>query len=213
MRIGVIGDIHGDARALHKALAILDARRIDLILCTGDLIGYGYSNDEVVRVVRERAIPTVRGNHERWALEQKRVIGLRGWQPANLDDATWDFIAALPTSLALDLAGVGIEIHHAAPGSDMELVIPYKPFPDSITRFFDRSPADLLLLGHSHFPMIERPDRGLIVNPGSVHGVPGHQTSYTFATIDLADLGVRIFDIRLGREIRRDPVYLDDEEF
>jgi predicted phosphodiesterase len=60
--------------------------------------------------------------------------------------------------------------------------------------------------------MVDRSGRGLILNPGSAHGVTGVPTSYTFATIDLGDLAVRIFDIRLGREVRRDPVFLDEED-
>jgi putative phosphoesterase len=212
MRIGVLGDIHGDVRALETALGHLDVRKAATILCTGDLIGYGVGNDEVIRIVRERGIRAVRGNHERWALEQKRVIGLRGWQPARLDDASWEFIAALPPSLAVEIAGVAIEVHHGAPGSDMEYVTPYKPLPESVERFWDHSPADVLLLGHSHIPMVDRSGRGLILNPGSAHGVTGVPTSYTFATIDLGELAVRIFDIRLGREVRRDPVFLDEED-
>ena len=33
----------------------------------------------------------------------------------------------------------------------------------------------------------------------SHHGVPGIQTSYTFGVLELDDLAVRIFDVRLGR--------------
>jgi predicted phosphodiesterase len=59
--------------------------------------------------------------------------------------------------------------------------------------------------------MVIREPRGTIINPGSVSGVLGVPTSYSFAVVDLDGLAVRIFDIRTGREIRRDPVFLDGE--
>ncbi len=67
------------------------------------------------------------------------------------------------------------------------------------------------MLGHTHIPMIERGARGTVINPGSLLGVPGVQTSYTFAVLDVPNLAVRILEVRTGREIRRDPINLDWE--
>jgi hypothetical protein len=44
-----------------------------------------------------------------------------------------------------------------------------------------------------------------VINPGSTMGVPGVQTSYTFAVLATGSLAVRIYEVRTGREIRRDP--------
>jgi hypothetical protein len=41
--------------------------------------------------------------------------------------------------------------------------------------------------------------------------VPGVQTSYTFAVLDVPSLAVRIYEVRTGREIRRDPINLNGE--
>ena len=68
----------------------------------------------------------------------------------------------------------------------------------------------MIVLGHTHLPMIDRQERGLIINPGSLIGIPGVQTSYSFAVLELPSMAVRIFEVRTGREIRRDPVFLDD---
>jgi hypothetical protein len=59
--------------------------------------------------------------------------------------------------------------------------------------------------------MIDRGPSGTVINPGSVLGVPGVQTSYSFAVVDPDILAFRLFDIRTGREIRRDPVFLAGE--
>jgi len=211
MRLGLIADIHADIRALEKALLGLEAHGVDQILCAGDLVGYGYEPDAVVALIRDRAIPCILGEHDRWALERRQVIGLRGWEPANLSDDTWEFLHALPASDRRAWAGRVLAIYHGSPASDTEFVSPYKPLPESIVRFWEEDDADILVLGHSHIPMIDCGPRGTIINPGSVLGVPGVQTSYNFAIVDLDDLSVRIFDIRTGREIRRDPIVLDEE--
>jgi putative phosphoesterase len=212
MRLGLIADIHADPRALDGALRALDAQGVDLTLCAGDLVGYGHQPDAAVRIVLDRGIPCVLGNHDRWALERRQVIGHRGWKPAAFRDDTWEFLQALPASLERTWGGRTLAVHHGSPESDTEFVSPYKPLPPSVERFWGGSEARVLILGHTHIPMIDRGPRGMIINPGSVLGVPGVQTSYSFAVVDAADLSVRIFDIRTGREIRRDPVFLADEE-
>ncbi len=211
MRLGLLADIHADPRALGLALRRLDAIGVDEILCAGDLVGYGSQPDAAVELIRERAIPTIRGNHDRWALERRQVIGPRGWKPAVLSDETWEFLHSLAASAWRKYSGKVVVIHHGSPDSDTEFVTPYKPLPPSIERFWSASAAHVLILGHTHIPMIDRSPHGTIINPGSVLGVPGVQTSYSFAVVDLDELSVRIFDIRTGRVIRRDPILLDEE--
>jgi putative phosphoesterase len=212
MRVGLISDIHGDIRALERCLEHIDTLAVDRILCLGDLIGYGHHNDRVVELIRERGIPSIRGNHDRWALEERRLLGLRGWRPAHLSDDTWSYLEALPASRTLTLGGRVFALYHGSPASDTEYVSPYKPLPPCIDEFWGASEATVLALGHTHIPMVERGERGTILNPGSVMGVPGIQTSYSFAVVELGEiLAVRIYDIRLGRIIRSDPVWLDDE--
>lgn len=42
----------------------LDELEPDLVICLGDLIGYGPRPDEVVSIIRERNYPTLLGNHD-----------------------------------------------------------------------------------------------------------------------------------------------------
>lgn len=212
MRLGIIGDIHADVRALEAVFRHLEGLDVDRLVCTGDLVGYGWQADQVVALVRDRQIPCIRGNHDRWALEKRQVIGPRGWKPAVFHDATWEYLQNLPTSRLLHEPEVLIEIHHGSPESDMEFVTPYKPLPQSVENHLERCEARVLLLGHTHIAMIERRPGKLIVNPGSVLGVSGVQTSYSFGVLDLDDLSVFIHDVRTGREIRRDPLFQPIEE-
>jgi putative phosphoesterase len=209
MRLGLIADIHGDMRALEATLARLDELGVDRVVCMGDLVGYGTDHDAAVAAIRDRAIACVRGNHDRWAVEKRQLLGLRGWRTTELRDDTWEFLEDLPQTLRLECDRRILVLYHGSPASDTEYVTAYKPMPASVEQFWDRSDAHVLLLGHTHIPMIERGPRGTVINPGSTMGVPGVQTSYTFAVLDTEDLAVRIYEIRTGREIRRDPIDLN----
>lgn len=210
MRLGLIGDIHADVRALESALRHLDALGVTAIVCAGDLVGYGSQPDDAVALVRSRGIPCVCGNHDRWALERHRVLGPHGWQPARFLDDTWEFLAALPTHRLMEHGGRRLAIYHGSPGSDLEYVTPYKPIPESVHGFWSKTQAHLLVLGHTHIPMIERLAAGTIVNAGSILGSTGVQSSHSFAVVELDTMAVRVYDAGLGRVIRRDPVTLPD---
>lgn len=64
MRLAVISDIHGNLEAFREVLADIDEARVDGIACLGDNIGYGPEPEAVVRLICERRIPCVKGNHE-----------------------------------------------------------------------------------------------------------------------------------------------------
>jgi putative phosphoesterase len=209
MQLGLIADIHGDYHALESTLRHLDDLGVATILCAGDVVGYGTEADDVVELLRERAIPCVRGNHDRWALEKGQVIGSQGWKGAVLRDATWEYLRTLPTNLHVACGGRPIAVYHGSPAGDTEYVTPYKPIPPSVDRFWAENDAEVLILGHSHIPMVERTPRGTIINPGSVLAVAGVQSSSSFAVVELAELSVRWHETRTGRELRRDPIFVE----
>ena len=61
---GVLGDIHGNREALAAALAALDERGAERIVCLGDIVGYNADPDECVALVRKRCSVSIAGNHE-----------------------------------------------------------------------------------------------------------------------------------------------------
>jgi predicted phosphodiesterase len=69
-RWGVIADIHGNREALSAVLAVLDARRVDRLLCLGDVVGYNADPDECVETIRKRHAVTIAGNHDLIALRK-----------------------------------------------------------------------------------------------------------------------------------------------
>jgi predicted phosphodiesterase len=63
-RYGLIADIHGNREALDAALAALDERGAERIVCLGDIVGYNADPDECVALVRKRCSVSIAGNHE-----------------------------------------------------------------------------------------------------------------------------------------------------
>jgi predicted phosphodiesterase len=66
MRTALISDIHGNYDGLLATLDDIARLRCDRILCLGDLVDGGPDGLKVVELLRERALPTVRGNHDEW---------------------------------------------------------------------------------------------------------------------------------------------------
>jgi len=74
-RIAVLSDIHGNLEAFQSVLADLDAPNVTQHVNLGDTVGYGPEPDACVKLVRERGILSILGNHEHGLLEAQA----RGW--------------------------------------------------------------------------------------------------------------------------------------
>ncbi len=128
MKLGLISDIHGDPVALELAWAHLTVLGADRIVCAGDLVGYGPFPDRVVEFLREHQVPSVRGNHDRWALELPpdwaSATSSRAARPSR---ETLDFLQTLPHDLLVaHEQTIGVVVH-GSPSSDMEFVNRHRP--------------------------------------------------------------------------------------
>lgn len=64
MKYAIISDIHANPTALEKVLADSARYGVEKVICAGDVVGYGYDPVATIKVLRERDIPTVMGNHD-----------------------------------------------------------------------------------------------------------------------------------------------------
>lgn len=65
MRLAVIADVHGNLIALETVLADIARRGSDLIVNLGDCVTSPLWPRETYELLEDRAMPTVRGNHDR----------------------------------------------------------------------------------------------------------------------------------------------------
>ena len=182
-RLAVITDVHADVHALRDALAQIDQLSVDQILCCGDLLDYGLFPEGTLTLLRERRVVTIRGNHDRWAVESGGDAS--GW---DLTDASVAYLESLPTSWRKNIDGARVVLAHARPGSDMQ-GIPADATAQELAEILDEAGADVLIVGHTHVPFVRRLGDGRIVaNPGALlrDPAPGCDvaTPGTFAVFD-----------------------------
>jgi putative phosphoesterase len=183
MKLGILSDIHGDLFALETALKRLDnTHKVDNIVCAGDLVGRGPYPDAVVKIIRERKIVTVRGNHDEWAY------------PLSPDNK--HYLRGLPLEWRGVIGGASVYMTHGKPGNNL-----WGLYRDHISNtLLDMMLRDLratvLITGHTHTPLYARVKNGCVVNPGSLYTFQSQRTtSHTYGVLSLPDLGFEVFDV------------------
>ena len=69
MRLAVISDVHGNRPALEAVLADIKKRAVDFTVNLGDCVTSPLWPRETFEALQSLALPTVRGNHDRWIEE------------------------------------------------------------------------------------------------------------------------------------------------
>jgi diadenosine tetraphosphatase ApaH/serine/threonine PP2A family protein phosphatase len=80
----ILSDIHSNLEALQAVLEDVEQHSVDRIICLGDVVGYGPSPAECVRIIMERCEFTLLGNHEFAVLH-----GPEGFNPIAETALTW----------------------------------------------------------------------------------------------------------------------------
>lgn len=216
MKIGIISDIHGNSLALKRVLpTLLDV--VDQVVFLGDLCGYYPFVEECIEIWDKSRIVGIRGNHDQVLLnclrdgtrpsaEYEAIYGsaltrtLQG-----LSSASLSVLQSLPVSRILTLKGVKVVLYHGAPWDPLEGRV--YPDYDKWERFL-HVPGDVILLGHTHYPLEKRYGNKLILNPGSVGQPRDRSVEACFAILDLTSGEVQHcrlpFDPgRLGKDARQ----------
>ena len=71
MKLALISDLHGNLFALDAVLADIRHRKIERILCLGDVVTGGPHPRETLARLRELGCPTVMGNTDAWVIEPR----------------------------------------------------------------------------------------------------------------------------------------------
>ena len=180
VRLAIVSDIHGNLLALEAVLDDLRARGADLVVNLGDCATSPLWPRETLELLDTLALPTVRGNHDRWLAEMPRERMPRSavFTRDALDDARRAALGALPATLRVadDVLAV-----HGTPASDTEYLLEERvggrlalAGAAVVLERLGASRPGLVLCGHSHTQHVAQPAPGvLVLNPGSV-GVPRH---------------------------------------
>ena len=159
MKVGIVSDIHCNARGLSQALAMMGD--IDELICLGDSIyEYRFSN-EVVALLRRRGAQVIVGNHEEYFFGPH---GARARARDGIDPELAAWLAAQPHRRELTLGGKRLLLVHSTPWEPRGAYV----HPGStLLAGFAEADADFVLYGHTHQQLVERIGRVLVINPGS----------------------------------------------
>lgn len=183
MKIGIISDIHGDYGALETVLNHFENHhRVDHILCAGDLIGRGKEPERVVRLIRERAIQTVRGNHDEWF--------------DGLSSESARYMRSLPLDWRGSFLGVNIYMCHGKPGNNIWGLYRDHVSDTLLNMMLTSLDAHVLITGHTHVPMCMRVQQGYLLNPGSLYTFANlRPSSHTYGVLALPNLDFTLYDV------------------
>ncbi len=205
MKIGLLGDIHGNAIALQSVTSAASAAKVDRLLVTGDLVGYYFAPLHVLELLSGWTCDVVRGNHEVMLakarydeiflakLESRYGSGVRvALDQMNAEQL--DYLCALPHPLEIAIDGVRILMSHGTPW-DLDKYL----YPDADAAAFERcihGNHDLVVMGHTHYAMRRHVGTTLVANPGSVGQPRDRKPGACWALFDTTDRSL---------ELRREP--------
>lgn len=193
MRVALIGDIHGNHLALQTVLAVASSSGVEKLLITGDLVGYYFAPLQVLKLLHSWDKHIVRGNHEDMLntarfdpeflvqVDTRYGTGLRT-AIEQLSEKPLDELCNLPHPLELVIDGCKILLCHGAPWDNNQYI-----YPDAEAVLLEHCAAqnfDLVVMGHTHYPMQQKIGKTLLVNPGSVGQPRNHQPGAHWALFD-----------------------------
>lgn len=167
-RLGVIGDVHAEDAALRVALQRFDQLGVTDIVCTGDVIN-GQGNAQLaISTLRDRNIPTVRGNHDRWFFDDEPFPG--GTKASELTASSIEWLSKLPVAIEIHTVAGKSLLCHGLGGDDMGVVYPAESesdlvHNDALNTVLKHLEHALMINGHSHMAMARKISRGKWATP------------------------------------------------
>lgn len=160
-RVAVISDIHGNLEALKVVLRDIKKRKIEKIICLGDVIGYGPDPEECLKMLLQQDnITFIIGNHESMFIGETSAdkcsqLGRdsQKWTSAQLDGS---YKQVINTNFKKSYEDEMLLYTHASYPFNLDWKYSYSP--DTYKQNFDSQKLNekvkFVFLGHSHRPQI-----------------------------------------------------------
>lgn len=181
-KIAIISDVHANLPALEAVVGRLEQEQPDEWLCLGDLVGYGPHPAECLRLIREKNMRCVKGNHDAGVTGE---LSLKHFRDPNrrliklsqelLDDDGLQWLRQLPMTLTGSSDDHSWIAGHASPVQPADWTYLESAF--TIRPLLQNLKQDLCFVGHTHRPALVTDTIGLnqlsgghkaLINPGSV---------------------------------------------
>ena len=222
-RLALISDIHANLPALRAVLAdINDRANVDAIYHLGDLTGYAPWPNEVVSLLRERAIPGISGNYDSTIATDYKHCGCRAdtphdeelshisfeWTRSHVTPETKKYLGTLPFRLDIrpfggHVSGPTITLVHGNQTLNTVYVTEDRSdaFLEKMSKDLGSRPEDVVCFGHTHKPWHRVVEGVQFVNTGSVGRPKDGDPRAGYVLLTTEGSGVRIEFVRVAYDI------------
>ena len=172
MKIAFVADLHGNWPATCALEADLQKQKPDRIICLGDTVGKGPSNDKTFDWAMSRCDLIIGGNWDYGVGEQAFPNDAYYWD--QLGQERLRILRQLPRESEMMLSGRRVRLMHGRPV--METLITVKHDLETIQAFFEDAqgrPFDVVLYADAHRQAMRTVNPGLFINTGSVGNAMG----------------------------------------
>jgi len=201
LRISLIADIHSNLLALEAVLETIKKKGVKKILNAGDIVGYGPWPNEVVDLVRRSGFLSIRGNHDHAVLVgeygwfNESAATAAKWTTGIIEDSNSEYLDRLKREEVIEIDGETIGMFHGAPNDPDEYVLDES----RAEELLQKTDYDVIICGHTHFPMQVRIGKRLFINPGSVGQPRDGNPDASFSVLDLDTMESEI--VRVGYDV------------
>jgi putative phosphoesterase len=204
MKFGILSDIHGNYVALSAVLAEFRRQNVTDLLFLGDLVGYYPFARECVSMLTAFSVTSVRGNHDHIALNcleagthtdehYRRAYGSALDRTLDQKDAaTAAFLRDMPLVRRMKIENRILRLCHGSPWDALEGRV-YPDFEE--WERFKPLETDVVLLGHTHYPVQRQCGAVLVINPGSVGQARQRSAVACAAMLDVPSLTTSMIEI------------------
>lgn len=214
MRIAVFSDIHGNHYALEAVLRDIEVRGFELVLCGGDLVGYGAFPNEVIWLLRGRHIPTVMGNYDEgvgldrddcgcaYRDEHAKALGARSieWTRQAVRPENKAYLRGLLKRLEFKVYDTRFLLVHGSPRRINEYLYENRP-EHSLVRLFEEEKADVIICGHTHLPYVKELNGKRLLNSGSVGKPKDGDPRAGYLAVEVDEKGLHADVIRVPYDV------------
>nr|WP_321299169.1 metallophosphoesterase family protein [uncultured Sphaerochaeta sp.] len=214
MKLAVIGDIHGNVRALEAVLTDVKACGVNQILFLGDLVFMGLDPQLCFDLLMEqKPAVLVKGNTDA-NLEkissyiantpfEKHMLKLMKYTSIRMHETSKKTIAEFAPTKRLELEQHSILCCHGTPFSDTEGILANEPFSPAMAKMVSEEKLDIVFSGHTHIPADFMRDGVRFINPGAVGYSFDGDVRASYALVTLEDGSIRCQHRRLEYDVKR----------
>ncbi|HWN21161.1 MAG TPA: metallophosphoesterase family protein [Gaiellaceae bacterium] len=182
MQVAALYDIHGNLPALEGVLAELSQVQPDLIVAGGDMAAGPMPRETLDRLISlGDSVRFLRGNTDREIVDHYDACSAPDtrneddvwaqrieWAARQVTEAQRDLLASLPTTLTIEVDGLGATLFcHGSPRSDHEVITRVTPR-RRLDGILAQVTENIVVCGHTHVQFNRTHASKRVINAGSV---------------------------------------------